>query len=1160
MLREGAGRVRAGIVSAFVGLVGLALAPGARAFEYFDGRIQVHGYLEEQVRAISADFNQQLDLTQWYNVLNIEMDVEIAPDGWGPFDSVGAFFIGEVRYDCVWTRACGISASSNNFGNRSTSLPTRLNQAVDPRMVGATNYQNPIVRQPSGGIVTQKIRPAFAVGGDWDTAGTNVLPAVVDSEYYRGVNQTSPFDALIDTRVCVRFGGANCATAGAVGNIDYIPGRYTFANFLNYGFALRAVRGGVNGFGTQAMPWDPKDNIDPQGTLADRANPFRPGDVNPVVGIAGQYGTGPLAGQSLPFRPGPTVGPLGGQPWQAQGLFVPSQPYAEYLRDGGSDPFQQNYSQERLAWNLGASQSQTWFLKEAYIELEMLEGRLFMRLGRQNIVWGKTELFATTDIFNPRDLALGSLTSLEESRIPVWAARAIYSFYDVGPFEDVRLEVAVDLDTFYSDDLGRCGEPYTPNPVCDKTMGLLVHGLTGLAVAGEDRPDMWWNSAEALQGGARLEFRWDRFSFAIVDFWSYTKLPYAERLTTFSRNVDPISGRPRRYGATGDCPQGDPSNPAAIPNDPDCLQGGTDALVNSPLNQQLYAVICSSSLGFSSLDRSVCATSVFASDSFSAAGVVSVAQLVSQLLAGSVQGISTVANNGFAGPTSRIPIVSLSIDPADIAKNATVAGGGPSGLFAFTALNTPNFSLGGFLANHNQAQTLSQVTTVQQQALLGCGPFYGTPCDGGASNAIADATPAPGGVDLLNAEASALIQSWTGFDGSTFQGALATDKTVAQPGTVGFQGGPVCTRTLADGSQVMLPGCRGPGDPGYDPAVDGGNPNLVSIGFPAGVGAVPALGNAALGPIEFVQGHPFTGQTWRSEMAALSWNFEMTLVAFSTDTLSPSISGDPGSDPSLRFDKANAFRTDGCSYVVPWKCSAVRAFWGILGTQRNTLEAGGNGRFGRRDFSWAVGGDVVLSYQKRNVLGFSMDFAEDVTKTNWGVEASWVANNPFTNNNEFDGISKEDTYNLTISVDRPTFINFLNQSRTFFFNSQWFFNYTPGYNRGFTANGPWNVFFTFTTQTGYFQDRLLPGITWVYDFQSNSGASLPQITYRFTESFSATFGFALFWGRYQGKEFPLNPLTPGNQTGRYAYQTWVENGLAVIRDRDEVFLRIRYTF
>jgi len=1105
-----------------VALLALVAAPHARAFEYLDGRIQVHGFYEAQVRGISADFSEHFDLTQWYNVLNVEIDFEIAPDGWGPFDSFTGFTILEVRYDCVWTRACALSEGTNNFGNRSRFLPTRLDQSLDPRLSGAARYQDVIYRQPSGEIQTQKIYPAEP-------------PFGIRTDTYRGLNQTSPFSALLDTRAALpMFGPAG----GPI--VDYVPGRYTFEKYLDYGFALRRIRGGNDGIGTQAMPWDPKDNIDPMAFLADRVNPFRPGDVNPVVGISGQ---------SLPYRPGPNFAPLQGPYDQAKGLYMPSAPYADFIRDGGTDRFDQNFTQSRLAWNIGASQQQTWFVKEAYLDMDMLEGRLFIRAGRQTIVWGKTELFATTDLFNPRDLALGSLVSLEESRIPVWALRAIYSFYEVGPFQDVRLEAAVHLDEFYPTDLGRCGEPYTPNPVCNKTFGLLVHGAAGLAIAGEKRPGMWWENAKNLQFGARLEFRWERFSFALVDFWSYIQLPYADRLTTYERNVDPSTGRPRRMGASGACTTG---------AEPSCLQPGNDALVNSALNQQVYAVICSSSVGFSTLDPTVCAQSVFTSQAFSALPFASTTQLISLIASGSPQGIATVSNPAFLGTAGRIPTVALSIDPADAAKNGSVATGGPSGFFSPFALNpATNFALPGFAANHNQFQTLAQVLSVEQQAILGCGPFYNTTCDGGANQL--DATPAAGGIDLLNAEASALVQSWIGIEGTPIEGFLATDTSRPQPGTVGFQGGPVCTRVVG-GEVVILPGCRGPGDPGYDPAVDGGDPSAVSIGFPAGIGPVPALGNAALGPIAFTQGHPFTGQTWKSEMAAFSWNFQALLVAFSTSINDPTAPGDPGSDPALRLDPSRPYRTDGCSFVVPWKCSAVRAFWGILGTTRNNLLAGGNARFGRRDFAWAQGGEVVLRYQKRNVLGFSLDFAEDVSKTNWGVEFTWTRMNPFTNNDVFSGISKEDQFNLTVSVDRPTFVNFLNASRTFFFNSQWFFSYVPGFNKGFTNNGPWNVFFTFTVQTGYFQDRLLPGMTWVYDVQSNSGAALPQVSYRFNEAFTATFGVALFWGRYQEKAFPLNPVAPSNQVQRFSYATWAQNGLSVIRDRDEAFIRLRYTF
>jgi len=145
-------------------------------------------------------------------------------------------------------------------------------------------------------------------------------------------------------------------------------------------------------------------------------------------------------------------------------------------------------------------------------------------------------------------------------------------------------------------------------------------------------------------------------------------------------------------------------------------------------------------------------------------------------------------------------------------------------------------------------------------------------------------------------------------------------------------------------------------------------------------------------------------------------------------------------------------------------------------------------------------------------------------------------------------------------VDRPTFVNFLNQGRTFFINSQWFFRWTDGFQQSQPTNGPWNVLFTLTAFTGFYQDRLNPSITSVYDFMSESGAVLPSINYRFNESFSVEFGMAFFYGKWQSTRMPLYPISLGDQVGSGAYREFSERGLAIVRDRDEVFLRIRKTF
>ena len=110
---------------------GSVVASPAAAIELWDGRLAIHGYFEQQVRTIANGFNasDNWDLTQWYHVLNVEIEADIAPDGFGPFDVISAFGRVEVRYDCVWTRGCGIFSSADTYGDRSKSLPERLLRA-----------------------------------------------------------------------------------------------------------------------------------------------------------------------------------------------------------------------------------------------------------------------------------------------------------------------------------------------------------------------------------------------------------------------------------------------------------------------------------------------------------------------------------------------------------------------------------------------------------------------------------------------------------------------------------------------------------------------------------------------------------------------------------------------------------------------------------------------------------------------------------------------------------------------------------------------------------------------------------------------------------------------------------------------------------------------
>lgn len=324
-----------------------------------------------------------------------------------------------------------------------------------------------------------------------------------------------------------------------------------------------------------------------------------------------------------------------------------------------------------------------------------------------------------------------------------------------------------------------------------------------------------------------------------------------------------------------------------------------------------------------------------------------------------------------------------------------------------------------------------------------------------------------------------------------------TEASVLLQSFPGFENNPVGTRVV-DGRVIVLPCARGPGDRGYSVNVDGT--------APAGFG---------------------------SEMAALSANFATAIAILGI--------------------------AEGCRISDLETCSAVRAVIALSGSQRPERRAGRNGRYGRRDWGWHGGGEGYLYHPKRNVFGFSFDATESRTKTSWGVEFTWISNASFASNSSDDLLQESDVFNLTVSVDRPTFINFLNANRTFFFNSQIFFRYLPDYDQSYDTNGPLSVLSTFAIATGYFQDRLLPSLVFVHDFGSASGGVITQSTYRMTEAFSLTIGVLGFYGGPERNRIPRRPIQLLDTQTDFKIGTRFD-GLTAISERDEVFLRLRYTF
>lgn len=104
------------------------------------------------------------------------------------------------------------------------------------------------------------------------------------------------------------------------------------------------------------------------------------------------------------------------------------------------------------------------FIRELYVEGSVPTGDLsewYFRIGRQQVVWGRTDLFRVLDIVNPVDFSRHNIyDELEDIRIPQWIATAEYRAGAVGGFDDLNVQFVWNFDKFRPNNLGQGGTPY----------------------------------------------------------------------------------------------------------------------------------------------------------------------------------------------------------------------------------------------------------------------------------------------------------------------------------------------------------------------------------------------------------------------------------------------------------------------------------------------------------------------------------------------------------------------------------------------------------------------------------------------------------------------------------------------------------------------------
>ncbi len=108
------------------------------------------------------------------------------------------------------------------------------------------------------------------------------------------------------------------------------------------------------------------------------------------------------------------------------------------------------------------------FIREAYVtkSIGMNGGEsTFLKIGKQQVVWGRTDLFRVLDVINPVDYSRNNIyDELQDIRIPMWIAQAEYRMGGNETMQDRNISVVWNFDKFRPNNLGQGG---TPNSILD---------------------------------------------------------------------------------------------------------------------------------------------------------------------------------------------------------------------------------------------------------------------------------------------------------------------------------------------------------------------------------------------------------------------------------------------------------------------------------------------------------------------------------------------------------------------------------------------------------------------------------------------------------------------------------------------------------------------
>ncbi|MBB1163210.1 DUF1302 family protein [Piscinibacter sp. SJAQ100] len=145
----------------------------------------------------------------------------------------------------------------------------------------------------------------------------------------------------------------------------------------------------------------------------------------------------------------------------------------------GCDDFGGYGDQDRSDLELPEFNERLDVLREAFVTktFPLADGKqMFLKVGKQQVVWGRTDLFRVLDVINPVDYSRNNIyDELQDIRIPMWIAQAEYRMGPSETMQDRNLQVVWNFDKFRANNLGQCG---SSNVILDA--GCFFRGMRNL--------------------------------------------------------------------------------------------------------------------------------------------------------------------------------------------------------------------------------------------------------------------------------------------------------------------------------------------------------------------------------------------------------------------------------------------------------------------------------------------------------------------------------------------------------------------------------------------------------------------------------------------------------------------------------------------------------